>query len=169
MKNTINNIVSVVLAGIICFSCFFYTYADREFPGKERQITVTSEYNGNVTIAQLADQYRSNEEKGIDFLPIAKRMNLKFEGKIKVDQIAVTEDGQLMASTNDAYWDYGKVPALFYFNNSEESAYAGGAKIAIHCAGANPKSCAVGETIDFKADFLSMDGHTISLTNGVLK
>ena len=169
MKNTINNIVSVVLAGIICFSCFFYTYADREFPGKERQITVTSEYNGNVTIAQLADQYRSNEEKGIDFSPIAKRMNLKFEGKIKVDQIMVAEDGQLVASTNDAYWDYGKVPALFYFNNSEESAYAGGAKITIHFTSTNPKSFSVGETINFKADFSSMDGHTITLTNGVLE
>ena len=169
MKNTINNIVSLVLTGIICFSCFFYTYADREFPGKERQITVTSEYNGNVTIAQLADQYRSNEEKGIDFSPIAKRMNLKFEGKIKVDQIAVTEDGQLMASTNDVYWDYGKVPALFYFNNDEESAYAGGAKITIHFTSTNPKSFSVGETINFKADFSSMDGHTITLTNGVLE
>ena len=169
MKNTINNIVSVVLAGIICFSCFFYTYADREFPGKERQITVTSEYNGNVTIAQLADQYRSNEEKGIDFSPIAKRMNLKFEGKIKVDQIMVAEDGQLVAFTNDAYWDYGKVPALFYFNNSEESAYAGGAKITIHFTSTNPKSFSVGETINFKADFSSMDGHTITLTNGVLE
>lgn len=169
MKNTINNIVSVVLAGIICFSCFFYTYADREFPGKERQITVTSEYNDNVTIAQLADQYRSNEEKGIDFSPIAKRMNLKFEGKIKVDQIVVAEDGQLVASTNDAYWDYGKVPALFYFNNSGESAYAGCAKIAIYFTSANPKILAVGETINFKADFSSMDGHTITLTNGVLE
>lgn len=169
MKDIINNIVSVVLAGVICFSCFFYTYADREFPGKERQITITSEYNDNVTITQLADQYRLNKKEGIDFSPIAKRMNLKFEGKIKVDQIAVTEDGQLIASTNDAYWDYGKVPALFYFNNAEESAYAGGAKIAIYFTSANPKTLVVGETINFKADFSSMDGHTITLTNGVLE
>lgn len=169
MKNTINNIVSVVLAGVICFSCFFYTYADREFPGKERQITVTSEYNDNVTIAKLADQYRSNKEEGIDFSPIAKRMNLKFEGKIKVDQIAITEDGQLVASTDAVYWDYGKIPALISFGNDEESAYYGGAKIAIHFASTNPKSFSVGETINFKADFLSMDGHTITLTNGVLK
>ena len=96
-------------------------------------------------------------------------MNLKFEGKIKVDQIAVTEDGQLMASTNDVYWDYGKVPALFYFNNSEESAYAGGAKITIHFTSTNPKSFSVGETINFKADFFFFFEHTITLTNGVLE
>ena len=169
MKNFINTVVSLALTGVICFSCFFYTYADREFPGKERQITVTSEYNDTVTIAQLANQYRTNEMDGIDFSPIAKRMNLKFEGKIKVDQISITEDGQLIASTNSAYWDYGKVPALFYFNNSGESAYSGGAKIAIYFASANSKNFAVGETINFKADFLSMDGHTITLMNGVLE
>lgn len=169
MKNIINTIVSLVLTGAICFSCFFYTYADREFPGKERQITVTSEYNDNVTIAQLADRYKSNKEEGIDFSPIAKRMNLKFEGKIKVDQISITEDGQPIASTNSAYWDYGKVPALFYFNNAGESVYSGGAKITIYFTSANSKTFTVGDTINFKADFSSMDGHTITLTNGVLE
>ena len=40
------------------FGCCFYTYADRELPGKTKQITITSEYNDNVTIKKLAKQYR---------------------------------------------------------------------------------------------------------------
>lgn len=58
MKEFLKTAISVILAAIIIFGCCFYTYADRELPGRTKQITVTSEYNDNVTIKKLAKQYR---------------------------------------------------------------------------------------------------------------
>lgn len=58
MKEFLKTTISVILSAIIIFGCCFYTYADRELPGKTKQITVTSEYNDNVTIKKLAKQYR---------------------------------------------------------------------------------------------------------------
>lgn len=59
MKEFLKTAISVILAAIIIFGCCFYTYADRELPGRTKQITVTSEYNDNVTIKKLAKQYRA--------------------------------------------------------------------------------------------------------------
>lgn len=58
MKEFLKTAISVILSAIIIFGCCFYTYADRELPGRTKQITVTSEYNDNVTIKKLAKQYR---------------------------------------------------------------------------------------------------------------
>ena len=110
MREFLKVAISVILSAIIIFGCCFYTYADRELPGRTKQITVTSEYNDNVTIKKLANQYREAWIEGTDFSPIAQRMNLKFEGKIKVDQISISEDGRLIVSTEDFYWDYGEIP-----------------------------------------------------------
>ena len=161
--------ISIILSVIIIFGCCFYTYADRELPGRTKQITVTSEYNDNVTIKKLANQYRKARQEGTDFSPIAHRMNLKFEGKIKADQISVSEDGRLIVSTEDSYWDYGEIPGFFVVNDTEDEPSAYGAKIMIYLDNANQKKFSTGQTIKFKADFWSMDGHTMVLTNGVLE
>lgn len=58
MREFLKTTISVILSAIIIFGCCFYTYADRELPGRTKQITVTSEYNDNVTIKKLAKQYR---------------------------------------------------------------------------------------------------------------
>ena len=101
--------------------------------------------------------------------PIAQRMNLKFEGKIKADQISVSEDGRLIGSTEDAYWDYGEIPGFFVVNDTESDPSPYGAKIMIYLDNANQKKFSTGQTIKFKADFWSMDGRTMVLTNGVLE
>lgn len=72
MKEFLKTTISVILSAIIIFGCCFYTYADKELPGREKQITVTSEYNDNVTIKKLANQYREAWEEGTDFLPPQK-------------------------------------------------------------------------------------------------
>ena len=161
--------ISVILSAIIIFGCCFYTYTDRELPGRTKQITVTSEYNDNVTIKKLANQYREAWQEGTDFSPIAQRMNLKFEGKIKADQISVSEDGRLIVSTEDSYWDYGEIPGFFVVNDAEGDPSPYGAKIMIYLDNANQKKFSTGQTIKFKADFWSMDGRTMVLTNGVLE
>ena len=169
MKEFLKKVISIILSVIIIFGCCFYTYADRKLPGKEKQITVTSEYNDNVTIKKLANQYREAWQEGTDFSPIAQRMNLKFEGKIKVDQISVSEDGRLIVSTEDSYWDYGEIPGFFVVNDAEGDPSPYGAKIMIYLDNANQKKFSTGQTIKFKADFWSMDGRTMVLTNGVLE
>lgn len=58
VREFLKTTISVILSAIIIFGCCFYTYADRELPGRTKQITVTSEYNDNVTIKKLAKQYR---------------------------------------------------------------------------------------------------------------
>lgn len=169
MRKFLKVAISVILSVIIIFGCCFYTYADRELPGRTKQITVTSEYNGNMTIKKLANQYREAWQEGTDFSPIAQRMNLKFEGKIKADQISVSEDGRLIVSTEDSYWDYGKIPGFFVINDAEGDPSPYGAKIMIYLDNANQKKFSTGQTIKFKADFWSMDGRTMVLTNGVLE
>lgn len=169
MRKFLKVAISIILSVIIIFGCCFYTYADRELPGRTKQITVTSEYNDNVTIKKLANQYRKAWQEGTDFSPIAHRMNLKFEGKIKADQISVSEDGRLIVSTEDSYWDYGEIPGFFVVNDTEDEPSAYGAKIMIYLDNANQKKFSTGQTIKFKADFWSMDGHTMVLTNGVLE
>ena len=169
MREFLKVAISVILSVIIIFGCCFYTYADRELPGRTKQITVTSEYNDNVTIKKLANQYREAWQEGTDFSPIAQRMNLKFEGKIKADQISVSEDGRLIVSTEDSYWDYGEIPGFFVVNDAESDPSPYGAKIMIYLDNANQKKFSTGQTIKFKADFWSMDGHTMVLTNGVLE
>ena len=169
MKEFLKKAISIILSVIIIFGCCFYTYADRELPGRTKQITVTSEYNDNVTIKKLANQYREAWQEGTDFSPIAQRMNLKFEGKIKVDQISVSEDGRLIVSTEDSYWDYGEIPGFFVVNDAEGDPSPYGAKIMIYLDNANQKKFSTGQTIKFKADFWSMDGRTMVLTNGVLE
>lgn len=169
MREFLKVTISVILSVIIIFGCCFYTYADRELPGRTKQITVTSEYNDNVTIKKLANQYREAWQEGTDFSPIVQRMNLKFEGKIKADQIFVSEDGRLIVSTEDSYWDYGEIPGLFVANDTESDPSPYGAKIMIYLDNANQKKFSTGQTIKFKADFWSMDGRTMVLTNGVLE
>lgn len=169
MKGFLKKVISIILSVIIIFGCCFYTYADRELPGRTKQITVTSEYNDNVTIKKLANQYREAWQEGTDFSPIAQRMNLKFEGKIKADQISVSEDGRLIVSTEDSYWDYGEIPGFFVVNDTESDPSPYGAKIMIYLDNANQKKFSTGQTIKFKADFWSMDGRTMVLTNGVLE
>ena len=169
MKEFLKKVISIILSVIIIFGCCFYTYADRELPGRTKQITVMSEYNDNVTIKKLANQYREAWQEGTDFSPIAQRMNLKFEGKIKVDQISVSEDGRLIVSTEDSYWDYGEIPGFFVVNDAEGDPSPYGAKIMIYLDNANQKKFSTGQTIKFKADFWSMDGRTMVLTNGVLE
>lgn len=169
MRKFLKVAISVILSVIIIFGCCFYTYADRELPGRAKQITVTSEYNDNVTIKKLANQYREAWQEGTDFSPIAQRMNLKFEGKIKADQISVSEDGRLIISTEDSYWDYGEIPGFFVVNDAESDPSPYGAKIMIYLDNANQKKFSTGQTINFKADFWSMDGRTMVLTNGVLE
>ena len=169
MRKFLKVAISIILSVIIIFGCCFYTYADRELPGRAKQITVTSEYNDNVTIKKLANQYREAWQEGTDFSPIAQRMNLKFEGKIKADQISVSEDGRLIVSTEDSYWDYGEIPGFFVVNDTESDPSPYGAKIMIYLDNANQKKCSTGQTIKFKADFWSMDGRTMVLTNGVLE
>ena len=169
MRKFLKVAISIILSVIIIFGCCFYTYADRELPGRTKQITVTSEYNGNVTIKKLANQYREAWQEGTDFSPIAQRMNLKFEGKIKADQISVSEDGRLIVSTEDSYWDYGEIPGFFVANDTEDDPSPYGAKIMIYLDDANQKKFSTGQTIKFKADFWSMDGRTMVLTNGVLE
>ena len=169
MREFLKQAISIILSVIIIFGCCFYTYADRELPGRTKQITVTSEYNDNVTIKKLANQYREAWQEGMDFSPIAQRMNLKFEGKIKADQISVSEDGRLIVSTEDSYWDYGEIPGFFVVNDTEGDPSPYGAKIMIYLDNANQKKFSTGQTIKFKADFWSMDGRTMVLTNGVLE
>ena len=169
MREFLKVVISIILSVIIIFGCCFYTYADRELPGRTKQITVTSEYNDNVTIKKLANQYREAWQEGTDFSPIAQRMNLKFEGKIKADQISVSEDGRLIVSTEDSYWDYGEIPGFFVVNDAEGDPSPYGAKIMIYLDNANQKKFSTGQTIKFKADFWSMDGRTMVLTNGVLE
>lgn len=169
MRKFLKVAISIILSVIIIFGCCFYTYADRELPGRAKQITVTSEYNDNVTIKKLANQYREAWQEGTDFSPIAQRMNLKFEGKIKADQISVSEDGRLIVSTEDSYWDYGEIPGFFVANDTEDEPSPYGAKIMIYLDNASQKKFSTGQTIKFKADFWSMDGHTMVLTNGVLE
>lgn len=169
MKEFLKKVISIILSVIIIFGCCFYTYADRELPGRAKQITVTSEYNDNVTIKKLANQYREAWQEGTDFSPIAQRMNLKFEGKIKADQISVSEDGRLIVSTEDSYWDYGEIPGFFVVTDTEGDPSPYGAKIMIYLDNANQKKFSIGQTIKFKADFWSMDGRTMVLTNGVLE
>lgn len=169
MRKFLKVAISVILSVIIIFGCCFYTYADRELPGRTKQITVTSEYNDNVTIKKLANQYREAWQEGTDFSPIAQRMNLKFEGKIKADQISVSEDGRLIISTEDFYWDYGEIPGFFVVTDTKSDPSFYGAKIMIYLDNANQKKFSTGQTIKFKADFWSMDGRTMVLMNGVLE
>lgn len=96
-------------------------------------------------------------------------MNLKFEGKIKADQISISEDGRLIVSTEDFYWDYGEIPGLFVVTDTESDPSPYGAKIVIYLNSTNQKKFSTGQTIKFKADFWSMDGRTMVLTNGVLE
>lgn len=96
-------------------------------------------------------------------------MNLKFDGKIKADQISVSEDGRLIVSTEDFYWDYGGIPGFFVVANTESDPSPYGAKIMIYLDNVNQKKFSTGQTIKFKADFWSMDGRTMVLTNGVLE
>lgn len=168
MKNFLKNIISIALAVMIVFVCCLYTYSDKEVFGKTKQITVTSEYNDNVTIKKLAKQYRTSWQEGTDFSPSARRMDLKFEGEIKADQISVSEDGRVIVSTEDFYWDYGTIPGLFIMCNTESDPSPFGAKIAIYFTDINQR-VSTGQTIKFKADFWSMDGRTMVLTNGVLE
>lgn len=169
VKEFLKTAISIILSVIIIFGCCFYTYADRELPGRTKQITVTSEYNDNVTIKKLANQYREAWKEGTDFSPIAQRMNLKFEGKIKADQISISEDGRLIVSTEDFYWDYGEIPGFYVVCNTESDPSPYGAKIVIYLNNTNQKKFSTGQTIKFKADFWSMDGRTMVLTNGVLE
>lgn len=168
MKEFLKKVISIALTAVIVFVCCSYTYADREVFGKTKQITVTSEYNDNVTIQKLAKQYRDFWKEGIDFSPSAQRMDLKFEGEIKADQISVSEDGRVIVSTEDFYWDYGEIPGLFIVCNSENDPSLFGAKIMIYFTDVNQR-VSTGQTIKFKADFWSMDGRTMVLTNGVLE
>lgn len=140
-----------------------------ELPGKEKQIIVTSEYNDGITIRKLAKQYREAWKEKTDFSPIAQRMNLKFKGKIKADQISISEDGRLIVSTEDFYWDYGEIPGLYVACNNESDPSPFGAKIIIYLNSTSQKKVSTGQTINFKADFWSMDGRTMVLTNGVLE
>lgn len=96
-------------------------------------------------------------------------MNLKFEGKIRADQISISEDEQLIVSTEDFYWDYGEIPGFYVICNTESDPSPYGAKIMIYLNSTNLKKFSTGQTIKFKADFWSMDGRTIVLTNGVLE
>lgn len=96
-------------------------------------------------------------------------MNLKFKGEIKVDQISISEDGRLIVSTEDFYWDYGEIPGLYAASNSESDPSPFGAKIIIYLNSTSQKKVSTGQTIKFKADFWSMDGRTMVLTNGVLE
>lgn len=169
VKELLKTAISAILSVIIIFGCCFYTYADRELPGKTKQITITSEYNDNMTIKKLAEQYREAWQEKTDFSPIAQRMNLKFEGKIKADQISVSGDGRLIISTEDFYWDYGEIPGFFVVTNTESDPSPYGAKIVIYLNSTNQKKFGTGQTIKFKADFWSMDGRTMVLTNGVLE
>lgn len=168
MKEFLKKVISIALTAAIVFVCCSYTYADKEVFGKTKQITVTSEYNDNVTIEKLAKQYRDSWKEGTDFSPSARRMDLKFEGEIKADQISVAEDGRVIVSTEDFYWDYGKIPGLFIVCNTESDPSPFGAKISIYFTDINQK-VSTGQTIKFKADFWSMDGRTMVLTNGVLE
>ena len=77
-------------------------------------------------------------------------MNLKFEGKIKADQISVSEDGRLIASTEDFYWDYGEIPGFFVVANTESDPSPYGAKIVIYLNRTNQKKFSTGQTIKFK-------------------
>lgn len=169
MKEFLKVAISVALTAVIIFICCSYTYADRELPGKTKQITVISEYNDDITIQKLAKQYREAWKEGTDFSPSARRMNLTFEGKIKADQISVSEDGRLIVSTEDFYWDYGEIPGFFVVANTENDPSPYGAKIMIYLDNVNQKKFSTGETVKFKADFWSMDGRTMVLTNGVLE
>lgn len=168
MKEFLKTAISVALTAMIIFVCCSYTYADKEVFGKTKQITVTSEYNDNVTIKKLAKQYRDSWKEGTDFSPSAQRMDLKFEGEIKADQISVAEDGRIIVSTEDFYWDYGTIPGLFIVHNTESDPSPFGAKIMIYFTDISQK-VSTGQTIKFKADFWSMDGRTMVLTNGVLE
>lgn len=168
MKEFLKNVISIALAAVIVFVCCSYTYADKEVFGKTKQITVTSEYNDNITIKKLAKQYRDSWKEGTDFSLSAQRMDLKFEGEIKADQISVSEDGRVIVSTEDFYWDYGEIPGLYVICNSESDPSPFGAKIMIYFTDVNQR-VSTGQTIKFKADFWSMDGRTIVLTNGVLE
>lgn len=168
MKEFLKKVISIALTAAIVFACCSYTYADKEVFGKTKQITVTSEYNDNVTIQKLAKQYRDFWKEGTDFSPSAQRMDLKFEGEIKADQISVSEDGRVIVSTEDFYWDYGEIPGLFIVCNSENDPSPFGAKIMIYFTDVNQR-VSTGQTIKFKADFWSMDGRTMVLTNGVLE
>lgn len=168
MKEFLKNVISIALAAVIVFVCCSYTYADKEVFGKTKQITVTSEYNDNITIKKLAKQYRDSWKEGTDFSLSAQRMDLKFEGEIKADQISVSEDGRVIVSTEDFYWDYGEIPGLFIVCNSENDPSPFGAKIMIYFTDVNQR-VSTGQTIKFKADFWSMDGRTMVLTNGVLE
>ena len=96
-------------------------------------------------------------------------MNLKFEGKIKVDQISISEDGRLIVSTEYFYWDYGEIPGFYAICNTESDPSPYGAKIVIYLNSTNQKKISTGQTIKFKADFWSIDGRTMVLTNGVLE
>ena len=169
MKEFLKTVISVILSSIIIFGCCFYTYSDMELPGKEKQIIVTSEYNDGITIRKLAKQYREAWKEKTDFSPIAQQMNLKFKGEIKVDQISISEDGRLIVSTEDFYWDYGEIPGLYAASNSESDPSPFGAKIIIYLNSTSQKKVSTGQTIKFKADFWSMDGRTMVLTNGVLE
>lgn len=153
MREFLKVAISIILSVIIIFGCCFYTYADRELPGRTKQITVTSEYNDNVTIKKLANQYREAWQEGTDFSPIAQRMNLKFEGKIKADQISISEDGRLIVSTEDFYWDYGEIPGFFVVNNTESDPSPYGAKIVIYLNNTNQKSLAQGRLLNLKLTF----------------
>lgn len=168
MKVFLKNVISIALTAMIIFVCCTYTYSDKEVFGKTKQITVTSEYNDNVTIKKLAKQYRDSWKEGVDFSPSARRMDLKFEGEIKADQISVAEDGRVIVSTEDFYWDYGTIPGLFALGNSENDPSPFGARIMIYFTDVNQR-VSTGQTIKFKADFWSMDGRTMVLTNGVLE
>ena len=168
MKEFLKNIISITLAAMIVFVCCSYTYADKEVFGKTKQITVTSEYNDNITIKKLAKQYRTSWQEGTDFSPSARRMDLKFEGEIKADQISVSEDGRVIVSTEDFYWDYGTIPGLFIMCDTENDPSPFGAKIMIYFTDVNQR-VSTGQIIKFKADFWSMDGRTMVLTNGVLE
>lgn len=169
MKEFLKTVISVILSSIIIFGCCFYTYSDMELPGKEKQIIVTSEYNDGITIRKLAKQYREAWKEKTDFSPIAQQMNLKFKGEIKADQISISEDGRLIVSTEDFYWDYGEIPGLYAACNSESDPSPFGAKIIIYLDSTSQKKVSTGQTIKFKADFWSMDGRTMVLTNGVLE
>lgn len=55
------------------------------------------------------------------------------------------------------------------FANTESDPSPYGTKIVIYLNRTNQKKFSTGQTIKFKADFWSMDGRTMVLTNGVLE
>lgn len=164
MKDNTKATISFFLTLIIVIICCLYTYSNYNLPGREKQITITSASQKELSIPKLVDKYKEYNKIGADFNPIAREIGVHFEGKIKIKQVIIENDGRVKLISDDEYNDFGKTPegAKLFFENGIVNRY-----FVIYLKDKIQNYYDFTEKeIKFSGDFYSIDNRYITVING---